>query len=414
MRGIVGDRSDVRLNVTAGSMRCGWAPQLSLMAAGLAYCGAMFRRRAVPASGLCVVVFQLVACGGGTSDPSTPVLATLSVSITKDTMRVGEAALAVAEGRDASGARMRIPEPTWTSSNPAVATVSYVGYVTAVGIGTTRILAATLGKAAEVTLHVVPTPVAGVLLGPTTAVLAPNETLRLSATPVDAAGRALAGRTVAWLSSDTMVVQVSEDGLVAAVGSGITSVSAISEDVYASARIRVSGPAGPVASVTVTPEAFSLSIGQTSQLAVVLEDAEGDLANDRAVTWTSSAPNVATVSAAGVVHAVAKGSATISASSEGRAGLAVVVVTDPADAVTIRVAEPVPNDIANDTLRVVASASAGKPIAGLRAKVVSREADLQLGPVGRGALAWLGPLNLTDLQYGRTRWSSQPWTPMGT
>lgn len=372
------------------------------MAAGFAYSGAMFIRHTVRISGSCAAfLLAVVGCGGGSSSPSTSVLASLSVSITYDTMHVGEVALARAEGRDESGGLMRIPEPTWTSSDPSVASVTYVGYVTALGVGTTRILATTLGKSAEVAVYVVPVPVAGVLLGPTAAVLEPNETLRLSAIPIDAAGRVLPDRAVAWLSSDTMVVQVSDDGLVTAVGPGVTSVSAISETVYASARIRVSGPAGPITKVTITPEAFSLSLGQTSQLGVILEDAEGDLATDRAVTWTSTAPNVVTVSATGVVQAIASGSAIIEAVSEGTRGTAAVVVVDPADAITIRVAEPVVNAIVGDTLRIVASAGARNPIARVHAKLFNRETDLRLESIAQGrAVAWVATMFLTDIHYG--------------
>lgn len=343
----------------------------------------------------------LTACGGGGSSPSASVLTTLVISITKDTMRVGDAALARAEARDQSGAPMRTPEPIWTSSDPAVASVSHVGYVNALAIGTTRISAATLGKSAELTVHIVPTPVAGVLLSPTSAVLAPGESTRLQATPVDAAGGLLSGRPVSWLSSDTAVVQVTADGEVIAVGPGVTFVSAISEGTYASARIRVSGPAGPVAKVTLVPEALSFSLGETQQFDVTLEDAEGDLANGRAVVWASSAPNVATVSADGLVRAVAAGSAVIDAVSEGVHGTASVVVLDPADAIVVRVGDPVPNEIVGDTLRVVASASARNQIASVQARVFNHEIDLEYLPLpsGRG-FAWMGTLFLTDVHYG--------------
>jgi hypothetical protein len=153
--------------------------------------------------------------------------------------------------------------------------------------------------------------------------------------------------------------------------------------------------------VTLVPEAVGLSLGEARQLGVILEDAEGDLASDRAVTWTSSAPNVATVSANGVVQALAPGSAVVEAVSEGGRGSATVVVLDPADAITVRVGDPVPNEIVGDTLRVVASASARHPIARVQARVSNREIDLQYGPLPSGhGSAWQGTLQLTDVHYG--------------
>ena len=233
-----------------------------------------FARCGLRAAWSCAAM-SLLACiaacgGGGSAGPSktqSQVLSSLAVAITYDTMRVSEVARATVEGRDQAGAAMRIPDPTWTSSNPSVATVTYVGIVTAVGLGTTSIVASSAGKQGEVTVHVVPIAVAGVLLGPDGLVLAPGESKRFVASAIDAAGRPLPDRKIDWLSSDERVAIVSDDGLVAAVGSGVMSVSALSEGIYASVTVRVTGPAGPVAIVTVNPTAASLAIGQTRQLA---------------------------------------------------------------------------------------------------------------------------------------------------
>jgi uncharacterized protein YjdB len=351
------------------------------------------------------LVLTLGACGGDAAsepDAPAPVLTSVAVSITFDSMRIGDAARATAEGRDQSGRPMRIPDPTWTSSDPTVATVSYVGVVAAVGLGTTRIVAAVGGKQGEVSVQVLPTPVAGVLIGPTGSVLAPGETQRLAATAVDAAGRPLPGRNIAWLSSDPTVATVSADGLVAAVAPGIVSVSAISESVYASVDVRVSGPAGPVTRVTVNPAAASLTIGQARQLGAILEDAEGDLAADRLITWTSTAPNVATVSPNGLVQAIRAGSAVIEATSEGTRGRAAIVVVDPLDAITVRAADPEPDETVGDTLRIYSSASARHAIVRVYAKAADRETELTPIPVGYHGLqtAWIGRLDLSVVRYG--------------
>jgi len=84
-----------------------------------------------------------------------------------------------------------------------------------------------------------------------------------------------------------------------------------------------------VASVTVSPASASLAVAATQQLTATLKDAIGTILTDRAVTWTSSNPAAATVSAGGLVTALAAGSATISASSESVQGTAVVSVATP-------------------------------------------------------------------------------------
>ena len=86
----------------------------------------------------------------------------------------------------------------------------------------------------------------------------------------------------------------------------------------------------PVASVTVSPVSATVYTGTTKQLAVVLKDAAGNTLSGRTVTWTSSAPAVATVSSSGLATGMAAGSATITATSEGMKGTAAVTDANPA------------------------------------------------------------------------------------
>jgi hypothetical protein len=69
--------------------------------------------------------------------------------------------------------------------------------------------------------------------------------------------------------------------------------------------------------VAVSPATASLQTGGSVQLNAVTRDASGIVLTGRAISWTTSAAGVATVSATGLVNAVAVGSATIRATSEG-------------------------------------------------------------------------------------------------
>ncbi len=94
-----------------------------------------------------------------------------------------------------------------------------------------------------------PAAVATVTLSRDTASLVPQQTVTLTATPRDAAGNALSGRSVSWQSSAAGVATVSTDGLVSAVAPGSADITATSEGRSASARITVVegaliGPAG--------------------------------------------------------------------------------------------------------------------------------------------------------------------------
>lgn len=87
-------------------------------------------------------------------------------------------------------------------------------------------------------------------------------------------------------------------------------------------------PPAPVATVNVTPGTASLVPPQTQALAVAPLDAAGNALTGRTVTWSTSAQTVATVSTAGLVTAVGPGTATITATSEGKTGSATITVAD--------------------------------------------------------------------------------------
>lgn len=65
-----------------------------------------------------------------------------------------------------------------------------------------------------------------VTVQPDSALVAAGDTIRLSATALDAQGNPLTGRTVAWSTSDASVATVSATGLVTGVGSGAATISA--------------------------------------------------------------------------------------------------------------------------------------------------------------------------------------------
>ena len=353
---------------------------------------------------VCLVAILSAGCGGGASEPSVTArdLASLSVRITVDTLRVSQAAQATAEGRDPAGKSVEIGTPIWSSSALDVARVSPVGVVTATGVGLTTITATVEGKQGEVRVHVVQVPVSLVSVSPTRLALPPGATTQLSAVAMDAAGRPLTDRKIAWLSSDPARAAVSSTGMVSAITSGLVSINAISEEVYASVDVRVSGPPGRVATVILDPPAASLSIGTTLQLGTTLEDADGNVASDRPITWSSSAPAVASVAPSGLITALAKGAAQIEALSEGRKGLVAVTVVDPLDAIKISAASPIIGEIAGDTLKLAVSASGRNVVRGVHARVASKETDLTPVPTGFQGLRilWVGTLDLSDVPFG--------------
>src|SRR6185503_275017 len=140
----------------------------------------------------------------------------------------------------------------------------------------------------------------------------------------DANGNPLTGRTVTWSTSNAAVAAVSGNGLVTGGAAGTATITASSEGQNGTAAMTVS--VVPVASVSVSPASATVLVGQTVQLTATAKDANGSPLPGRAVTWASSAPGVASVSASGLVMGVAAGTATLTATSEGKSGTATVTV----------------------------------------------------------------------------------------
>jgi Tol biopolymer transport system component len=110
-------------------------------------------------------------------------------------------------------------------------------------------------------------PVASVTVSLISPMIQVGQTTTAAATLKDASGSVLAGRTVAWSSTNTGVATVSSGGLVTAVAAGTASITATSEGKSGSAPVTVrSTPSPPViSSFTATP--LTVTAGGSSTLA---------------------------------------------------------------------------------------------------------------------------------------------------
>ncbi|MDH3480047.1 MAG: Ig-like domain-containing protein, partial [Gemmatimonadota bacterium] len=195
------------------------------------------------------------------------------------------------------------------------------------GRGKDKVKASSDSLADSTTVTVTEGPVAAVVLTPAAAVVDVGRTAQLTATLKDAAGNELTDRTVTWSSTDEAVALVDGTGLVTGQGAGSATVTATCEGHSGSSTVSVTATQAPVASVEVAPASGSVSVGGSLQLTATLKDAAGNELTGRAVTWASSNDAVAKVSASGLVTAMAAGSATIIATSEGQSGTAAITVT---------------------------------------------------------------------------------------
>ncbi|HEU4631853.1 MAG TPA: Ig-like domain-containing protein [Gemmatimonadaceae bacterium] len=275
---------------------------------------------------------SIVGAVDGVSDTARVVVAAppadaVVVSPAAVTIAHDGAQLLTASVTDSAGQPVPNAAITWSSSDPAVATVSAAGLVTARGTGAAIVAATSGGKEGSVVVTVLPPPVATVELTPSSATLVVGDRRQLAVTPRDAGGLALAGRRVQWSSSTPGVAVVSSNGLVTARGEGSATITASVEGRNGSTAITVRRV--PVASVTLAPASATLPTGATQQLTATPRDLGGTVLTGRVVTWRSSDATVASVAADGLVTARSAGTATITATVDGMASAATIVVPTP-------------------------------------------------------------------------------------
>jgi uncharacterized protein YjdB len=210
--------------------------------------------------------------------------------------------------------------------------------------------AGTVADTSQVTITAgSPVPVGSVVVSPATASVAVGATVQLTATTKDANGNVLTGRGIAWSSNATGVATVNSSGVVTGVAAGSATITATSEGKSGTAAITVTASAPPpVATVTVSPASASVAVGSTVQLTATTKDVNGNVLTGRTITWSSSATSIASVNGTGLVTGMAAGSATITATSEGKSGTSGISVTGGTSGTVVFVGAGDISDCGND------------------------------------------------------------------
>lgn len=215
---------------------------------------------------------------------------------------------------------------TWTSSNPAIATVDENGTVTAKEAGTTTITVTTSnGKTATCEVTVV-VPVEKVELNKKDLTLnkGANDTLIATITPEDASEK-----TLTWTSSDESVATVDENGKVTAIGVGTATITVSCNGKTATCKVTV---VIPVEKVELNKNSLTLNVGNEEALIATITP---ENATDKTLTWTSSNEKVATVDNNGKVIAIGVGTTTITVSCNGQTATCKVEVKSPIISVSL-------------------------------------------------------------------------------
>lgn len=163
---------------------------------------------------------------------------------------------------------------------------------------------------------------ASVRVTPASPSIAVGRSLQLSAQVFDAAGQEIPGQVITWSSANPNAAAISATGLLTGVAAGTSVITATSGSVSKTANVSVVWVS--VGSVQLTPGSATIDVGGQIALSARVADAGGNELSGRSLVWTSQHPNVARVSNTGLVTAVGIGTATITATVEGKSSSAVV------------------------------------------------------------------------------------------
>ena len=205
--------------------------------------------------------------------------------------------------------------------------------------------------------------VSAVVVSPSSDTVVVGAVAALQVTVIGTNGQPLTGESVFWNSGNPAIATVSAQGAVTGIGEGRVQIAASARGKSGIATVVVLR--APVAAVTVAPSLDTLRTGASVRLSVTLRDVRGAVLTGRTITWSTSAPGVAAADGTGLVTAVAPGSATILATSEGVSGSATIVVVPP-PAASVRVAPTKGTIPPGGTIQLTATAldAAGHVIAG--------------------------------------------------
>ena len=244
----------------------------------------------------------------------TETLVSLSVSPSNPRVEVNKQQQFTASGTFSNTMKKDATIPvTWTSSNPAIATIDRYGLATAgPTTGTTTITASLNGLSSSATLEVTPSLVS-ITVTPGDTSIPFGQTEQFAATAKYSDGSTVdITNWVKWQSSNTAVAAINGAGLASSVGEGTANISATLGTVSSNTSLIVE-PAR-LTSITVTPPNQALLVGTTQQFTATgtyTDNSVRDVSSQAA--WSSSNPAVASIDTYGLATAIATGPTTITA-----------------------------------------------------------------------------------------------------
>ncbi|MBY5981558.1 Ig-like domain-containing protein [Ferrimonas balearica] len=207
----------------------------------------------------------------------------------------------------------------WRSADTAVVTVADTGQLTAVAAGNTTVTARQAGVTSNVVqVEVGAATITAIQVTPAAVTLAKGSGTGLTATATYSDGTtADVTKEVDWTSQHSAVATITASGQLQGVTQGSTRITA-SKDGISSNSVTVDVTAATITTIRVTPVSLTLAKGTTESMVAIATYSDGSSVDiSSSASWLSTDTGVATISNAGLLSAVAKGTGAVTAAKDG-------------------------------------------------------------------------------------------------
>jgi alpha-tubulin suppressor-like RCC1 family protein len=258
---------------------------------------------------------------------SAPVVVSVTVNPSQLALKTTQTQQLIVVATMSDGTTQEVTDmAAYQSDNESVATVSGSGLVSGINQGTANIIVSYQGKTENVPVTV-SLGVSNLTVAPSSInlIVGQNQQLAVTATMSDGSVQDVT-HFASFTTANTSIASISDEGLITANGPGITDITVSYQDKTATVSVLVSVPVVIVQDLTIQPNPIALAVGDSQPLTVTAYKSDGTTENVTGIaTYQVSDPAVVQVSN-GTVTALAAGSATITATYEGKTASSVVTV----------------------------------------------------------------------------------------
>ncbi len=292
-----------------------------------------------------IILGVLTACGGGSvpsSNDSHASVVLQSIQVSAGTMPLiaGLTGQLTAMGSYSDGSTKDLTKSaTWSSSNPAVATIAGNGLAKAMAPGSCVVTAAQASLTGTTTLTIVPPVLVSIAVTSASASVASGLTDQFTATGTysDGSSQDLSS-SATWSVSNPAVASIAPSGVATALSTGSAVITAAQGSIKGTAHLTVTPPS--LVSIAVSAAGPSVAVGLTDQFTATGTYSDGSSQTlGSSVTWSTSNSAVASISGIGLATGTSHGSVVITATSGTVSGTANLSVTS---LVSIAITLPLP------------------------------------------------------------------------